>query len=232
MSSERTPVIVSWSGGKDSALVVHQLRRDPRYEIVGLVTTITAEYDRISMHGIRRAILAAQVAELGLPLFETAIAPAATNAAYEAAFLAALAQARAALPGAHTIAFGDLFLADVRAYRERLLAGREWQPLFPLWGLDTAVLARRFVTDGFRAILCCVDTEQLGAEWAGRELDHTLLDALPHGVDPCGERGEFHTCVYAGPIFRAPLALVRGACVRRDRRFEYCDLFLSATTQS
>jgi uncharacterized protein (TIGR00290 family) len=229
MAETRIPVIVSWSGGKDSALLLHYLRRDPRYEAVGLVTTITRDYERISMHGIRRSILDAQVQALGLPLYEATIPPAATNAEYEAAFLAALARARAALPTAGTIAFGDLFLEDVRAYRERLLAGREWQPLFPLWGLDTAALGREFVSNGFRAILCCVDTQQLGPEWAGREYDSALLDTLPPAVDPCGERGEFHTCVYAGPIFSQSLALARGDCVRRDRRFEYCDLILRTT---
>jgi uncharacterized protein (TIGR00290 family) len=225
----RTPVIVSWSGGKDSALLLHRLRGDSQYEVVGLVTTITAEYDRISMHGIRRAVLDAQVAQLGLPLYEASIPPAASNAAYEEAFLAALAGARTALPSVRTIAFGDLFLEDVRAYRERLLAGHDWQPLFPLWGLDTTALARQFVAEGFRAMLCCVDTEQLGPEWAGCEYDTTFLDMLPNTVDPCGERGEFHTCVYAGPIFSQPLTLERGECVRRDRRFEYCDLFVRPT---
>lgn len=222
-----TPMLLSWSGGKDSALALDALRRDPRHTVVGVVTTVTREHDRISMHGVRRDILAAQAARLGVPLYEAVIPAAASNAAYEAALLAALDRARAAHPGARTIAFGDLFLEDVRAYRERLLAASDWRPLFPLWGLDTAALARRFVAAGFRAILCCVDTTQLGAEWAGREFDAGLLDTLPPGVDPCGERGEFHTCVYAGPIFDRPLALERGERVRRDGRFEYCDLRLS-----
>ncbi len=228
----RTPIIVSWSGGKDSALLLHHLRRDPQYEVVGLVTTVTSDYDRISMHGIRRAILNAQVARLALPLYEATIPAAASNAAFEAAFLAALARAHMAFPGVHTVAFGDLFLEDVRAYRERLLAPHSWQPLFPLWGRDTAALARQFVADGFRAIVCCVDTQQLGPEWAGRDYDSELLDTLPHAVDPCGERGEFHTCVYDGPIFRQPLALERGERVLRDGRFEYCDLLVSATQSS
>ena len=228
----RTPVIVSWSGGKDSALLLHHLLHDPLYDVVGLVTTMTAEYDRISMHGIRRAILDAQVAQLRLPLNEASIPAAASNALYEAAFLTSLARARAAFPSVGTIAFGDLFLEDVRAYRERLLAPHSWQPLFPLWGLDTAPLARQFVADGFRAIVCCVDTQQLAPEWAGRDYDSEFLDTLPHAVDPCGERGEFHTCVYDGPIFRQPLALERGERVLRDGRFEYCDLRVRATQSS
>jgi len=227
----RTPIIVSWSGGKDSALLLHHLRRDPQYEVIGLVTSVTSDYDRISMHGIRRAILDAQVAQLRLPLYEASIPAAASNALYEAAFLTALARARAraAFPSVRTIAFGDLFLEDVRAYRARLLAPHSWQPLFPLWGLDTAALARQFVADGFRAIVCCVDTQQLAPEWAGRDYDAEFLDTLPHAVDPCGERGEFHTCVYRGPIFGQPLALERGERVLRDGRFEYCDLLERAT---
>jgi len=227
-------VIVSWSGGKDSALLLHHLRRDPQYEVIGLVTSATSDYDRISMHGIRRAILDAQVAQLRLLLYEASIPAAASNALYEAAFLTALARARAraAFPSVRTIAFGDLFLEDVRAYRARLLAPHSWQSLFPLWGLDTAALARQFVADGFRAIVCCVDTQQLAPEWAGRDYDSEFLDTLPQAVDPCGERGEFHTCVYGGPIFRQPLALERGERVLRDGRFEYCDLLVRATQSS
>jgi uncharacterized protein (TIGR00290 family) len=224
----RTPVIISWSGGKDSALLLQHLRDQPQYDVVGLVTTVTDHYDRISIHGVRREILHAQVAQIGLPLLEATIPPTASNASYETAFLAALGQLRAAHPGLRTIAFGDLFLDDVRVYRQQLLAGHDWQPLFPLWGLDTGDLARRFIRDGFRAIVCCADTTQLGPEWAGREFDDGFLATLPPTVDPCGERGEFHTCVYGGPIFAQPLALRRGDRVRREERFEYCDLRLEA----
>ena len=222
-----TPVLVSWSGGKDSALLLHSLLHDPRYEIAGLLTTVTSGYDRISMHGVRRDILHAQVAQLGLPLHEATIPPAASNAVYEAVLGSALAQVRATAPNLRTVAFGDLFLEDVRSYRERLFVEVAWQPVFPLWGLDTAALARRFVQDGFRAIVCCVDTAQLAAAWAGRDFDASFLDALPAGVDPCGERGEFHTCVHAGPIFAQPINLERGEHVLREGRFEYCDLQLS-----
>ena len=222
------PVVLAWSGGKDSSLALAALRADPAVEVVALLTTVTGDYDRISMHGVRRGILEAQVAELGLPLVEATIPPAATNAIYEAAFSSALDVVRELRPGVRHIAFGDLFLADVRAYREQLMARLGWEPVFPLWGKDTARLAHSFVAAGYRAILTCVDTTQLAAEFAGREFDARLLDELPASVDPCGERGEFHTCVYAGPIFRRPLALHRGERVRRDGRFEYCDLTLDA----
>jgi uncharacterized protein (TIGR00290 family) len=219
-------VVVAWSGGKDSSLALAALRADPAVEVVALLTTMTREYDRISIHGIRRAVLEAQVAALGLPLIEVSIAADATNVAYEAAFAAALAAFRHERPDVRHIAFGDLFLADVRAYRERVLAALGWTPVFPLWGMDTRSLAQEVVRCGYRAILTCVDTTQLGAEFAGREFDASLLADLPASVDPCGERGEFHTCVYAGPIFRYPLSVQAGERIRRDGRFEYCDVTL------
>ena len=228
LSSEgRTPVLVSWSGGKDSALVLHSLRQSEAYTVVGLLTTVTGAYDRISMHGVRRDILRAQVAELGLPLHEIVIPAAASNAIYEQAVAATLAQIRTVTPSIRTIAFGDLFLQDVRTYRERLLAPLGWEPMFPLWGRDTAALAREFVREGFQAIICCVDTTQLAADFAGRDFDSAFLDCLPTGVDPCGERGEFHSCVYHGPVFKHAIGLQRGERVRREGRFEYCDLRLA-----
>jgi uncharacterized protein (TIGR00290 family) len=219
-----TPVLLSWSGGKDSALALQALRVDPAVRVAGLVTTVTAGYDRIAIHGVRRSILHAQAERTGLPLFEAEIPPQASNETYEAAFAGALAEARAGEPTLEAIAFGDLFLADVRAYREALLARLGWTTRFPLWGEDTARLARRFVTDGFGAILCCVDTQQLDAAFCGRDFDDALLADLPPTCDPCGENGEFHTCVHAGPIFRAPLPLVRGERVLRDGRFACIDL--------
>jgi uncharacterized protein (TIGR00290 family) len=221
------PVALAWSGGKDSSIALAALQADPTVEVVALVTTVTGDYDRISMHGVRRSILEAQVAELGLLLVEATIPAAASNESYEEAFAAALDTLRVVRPDLRHLAFGDLFLADVRAYRERLLARLGWEPVFPLWGRDTAQLAREFVDQGYRAILTCVDTTQLGAEFSGREFDSALLADLPPTVDPCGERGEFHTCVYNGPIFRRPLALQCGERVRRDGRFEYCDLTLA-----
>ncbi len=225
--SPPTDVLLAWSGGKDSALALAELRADPAWQVVGLLTTVTRDYDRISIHGVRRAVLEAQVAAVGLPLIEATIPAAASNPVYETAFAEVLATARGRWPGLRHIAFGDLFLADVRAYRETLLGGLGWRGVFPLWGTDSTALARRFVEQGYRAILTCVDTTQLGAEFAGRELDAALLAGLPAGVDPCGERGEFHTCVYAGPVFDRQLPLVAGDRVRRDDRFEYCDVLLA-----
>lgn len=219
-------VVIAWSGGKDSAMALAALLADTRYHVVGLLTTVTREYDRISIHGVRRAVLDAQTSALGLPLIEASISRSSSNREYEAAFGSALLAARQRWPGLRHIAFGDLFLADVRAYREALLASLGWVGIFPLWGEDTTALARQFVRTGYRAILTCVDTSQLAPEFAGREFDATLLAELPAAVDPCGERGEFHTCVYAGPLFTRPLPLVAGERVRRDGRFEYCDVLL------
>jgi uncharacterized protein (TIGR00290 family) len=219
-----TPILLSWSGGKDSAWTLHALRQDPRWQVVGLVTTLTSGFDRISIHGLRRSILQAQSRAAGLPVLEASIPPQADNATYEAAFAAALAAARERWPGLQDIAFGDLFLADVRGYREALCARLGWTPRFPLFGADTAVLAREMIAGGLRATLCCIDTTQLDAGFAGREFDAALLAGLPASVDPCGERGEFHTCVHAGPMFARPLALRTGERVLRDGRFQYIDL--------
>jgi uncharacterized protein (TIGR00290 family) len=220
----RKTVVLSWSGGKDSALALDVLSRDPAMEVVGLLTSITSGYDRISVHGVRRSMLQAQVERLGLPLFEIALDPACTNDAYEAAFHVALDQIREELPEVTHIAFGDLFLEDVRGYRERLLTGTGFDPLFPIWGEDTSSVARRFIADGFSARLVCVDTTQLAADFAGREFDSELLADLPPSVDPCGERGEFHTFVSDGPSFSAAIPYVVGEKVLRDDRFMFCDI--------
>ena len=224
----RTPVALAWSGGKDSSLALAALQADPRVEVVALLTTITADFDRISIHGVRRAILRAQVHSIGLPLVESVIPAEATNVVYEEAFAASLTELRRGWPKLHHLAFGDLFLSEVRTYRESLLSRLGWTPLFPLWGRDTRELAREFIQADYRAVLTCVDTSQLGADFAGRSFDDELLSELPEGIDPCGERGEFHTCVYQGPIFRNSLALTRGERLRRDDRFEYCDFALSS----
>lgn len=219
-----TPILVSWSGGKDSALALQRLHEDPRWHVAGLVTTVTAQYDRISIHGVRRDILHAQAQRLGLPLVEASIPAQASNAVYEAAFGKALAQAKARIPHLNTVAFGDLFLADIRSYRERMLGRLGWNCDFPLWGEDTRELAGRFVDGGHRAIVCCVDTQQLDAAFCARDFDAPLLTELPPECDPCGENGEFHTCVQAGPLFGAPIRLDRGERVLRDGRFQYVDL--------
>ena len=225
-------IVLAWSGGKDSTLALAVLRADPRYRLVALLTTVTREYDRISIHGVRRAVLEAQTAALGLPLIEASISSGASNTEYEAAFAMALRTAQERWPGLCHIAFGDLFLADVRAYREALLASLGWTGVFPLWGESTAALAEQFIRTGYRAILTCVDTTQLGPEFAGRQFDATFLADLPDTVDPCGERGEFHTCVYAGPLFARPLPLITGERLRRDARFEYCDVLLAPVATS
>jgi uncharacterized protein (TIGR00290 family) len=220
----RKSVVLSWSGGKDSALALDALSRDPELEVVGLLTSVTRNYNRISVHGVRRAMLDAQVERLGLPLFEIPLDPSCTNEAYEAAFHAALEGIRRELPDVRYLAFGDLFLEDVRAYRERLLASSGFEPLFPIWGLDTTSLARRFIADGFAARVVCVDTTQLDASFAGRLFDEQLLADLPVTADPCGERGEFHTFVSDGPPFSAPIPYHVGETVLRDERFMFCDI--------
>lgn len=218
-----TPIVLSWSGGKDSAWALHVLRGDPRWQVAGLLTTVTAGYERVSIHGLRREVLHAQAAAAGLPVAEARIPPRADNAAYEAAFGAALE----GYDGVRHIAFGDLFLADVRAYREALCARLGWTPVFPLFGADTAELAREMIGGGLRATLCCIDTTQLDAGFAGRGFDADLLADLPDGVDPCGERGEFHTCATAGPMFERAVAVRAGERVLRDDRFQYVDLHLA-----
>ena len=217
-------VLLSWSGGKDAAWTLHALQQGGAHEVVGLVTTVTEGYERIAMHGIRREILQAQAAAAGLPVIEARMPQQADNAAYEASFAAALAEARRRWPGLAHIAFGDLFLEDVKAWRDALCARLGWTPLYPLFGRDTADLAREMLAGGLRATLCCVDTQQLDGDFSGRDFNARLLDELPAEVDPCGERGEFHTCVSAGPMFTRPLALHRGERVLRDGRFAYTDL--------
>ena len=220
----RKQVLLSWSGGKDSALALQALRADSKIQVAGLLTSVTRDYERISVHGVRRSLLERQAERLRLPLFTIELDPATTNDAYEKAFLAALERVRRDLPGVTAIAFGDLFLADVREYRERLLGSTGFEPIFPIWGLDTADLARRFVRDGFAARIVCVDTTQLDGAFAHRVFDDSLLADLPPGVDPCGERGEFHTFVSDGPGYDGPVEYTVGETVLRDERFAYGDL--------
>lgn len=221
------PLLLSWSGGKDAAWALHVLRLREDVHVVGLLTTLTEGHERVSMQGIRRDVLHAQARATGLPLIEAWIPQHADNARYEASFAQGLDEARTRWPGLSTIAFGDLLLADIRAWREALCARLGWAPRFPLFGADTAALARTMIAGGLHASVCCVDTQQLPADFAGRQFDAALLDALPPGCDPCGENGEFHTCVAAGPMFAQPLTLERGQTVLRDGRFAYTDFRLA-----
>ena len=216
----RAPFALSWSGGKDSALALWTLRRR-LLEPEALVTTVTETYERISMHGVRRELLARQAEAVRIPLVEVMIPPSCVNALYEARM--AQAFATAPLSDVEAVAFGDLFLEDVRAYREERLAAAGRRGLFPLWGQDTTALAREFIDAGFEATLVCVDPRALDASFAGRDYDARLLADLPPGVDPCGENGEFHTFVSAGPVFAAPISCDRGEIVKRDE-FVFCDL--------
>ena len=219
-----TPTALSWSGGKDSALALHSLLTDPAVEVRGLLTTITDGYDRVSMHGVRQALVSAQADAIGVPLWTVRIPQAATNDQYEHAMLEGFEAMHAA--GIEEIAFGDLFLEDVRAYRERLVARSALRPAFPLWGKSTAKLAHQFTECGFKAVLVCVDPRQIDVSHCGSEFDATLLRSLPTTADPCGENGEFHTFVYDGPMFRAPIVTQRGVVVERDG-FVFCDLLPS-----
>lgn len=225
----RQPVIIAWSGGKDCLMALERLHADPQWQPCALLTTVTREFGRVSMHGIRNDVLHAQAAALGLPLIECALAWPSSNADYEAAMAQALQDAHDRFDGVRHCAFGDLFLADVRTYREAQLARAGWTGVFPLWGSDTHELSRAFIAGGHRAVLTCVDTTQLDARFSGRDYDATLLDELPAAVDPCGEHGEFHTLSCAGPLFARPLSLQRGESVLRDGRFQYTDFLLART---
>jgi uncharacterized protein (TIGR00290 family) len=220
-------IALSWSGGKDSALALHVLRREQGVEPVALVTTVTEDYGRVSMHGVRRALVRAQADAAGVPLVEVGIPAACPNDVYEGRMAQALGLPPLADVG--TFAFADLFLADIRAYREQRLAGIGRAAAFPLWGRDTRALALELVAAGFEAILVCVDPARLDASFAGRAYDDALLADLPAGVDPCGEHGEFHTFVHAGPIFERPVAVERGETVARDG-FVFCDLLPAGGT--
>ncbi len=225
--SPEQPIALSWSGGKDSALALRALREELGAEPVALLTTLTEDYDRISMHAVRSELLRAQARAAGIELVEIGIPAACVNEVYEERMARALASPP--LDGAPTIAFADLFLEDVRAYREERLALAGRSALFPLWGRDTAELAREFIAAGFEATLVCVDPTRLDPSFAGRAFDAELLSDLPDGVDPCGENGEFHTFVHAGPIFDSPVECELGEVVMRDG-FAFQDLVPAAST--
>jgi uncharacterized protein (TIGR00290 family) len=213
---DATPAL-SWSGGKDSALALRALAARPQ----ALITTVTADYGRISMHGVRRELLRAQAGAAGVPLVEVEIPATCSNEEYERRMGAALSEPP--LRDVEEIAFGDLFLEDIREYRETRLAQVGKRAVFPVWGRDTTELAREFIAAGFEAVLVCVDPAKLDASFAGRSFGEQLLADLPPHVDPCGENGEFHTFVHAGPIFDAPIPCEVGERVERGG-FAFCDV--------
>lgn len=214
--------VVAWSGGKDSALALYETLSSGRYEVVELLTTVNRDYDRISIHGVRRVLLEQQAKALGIPLEKTFISKGASDAEYENEFLKALKRQRDS--GVSSVVFGDIFLEDVRKYRERILATAGMNGVFPLWKKDTQALARRFVSLGFKAVITSVDSNVLGKDFVGREYDERFLSDLPENVDLCGENGEFHSFVYDGPIFHERVSFVKGERVLRENRFYYCDL--------
>jgi uncharacterized protein (TIGR00290 family) len=219
--STRTKILFGWSGGKDSALALREVLKSGRYEIAALLTTCTEGYDRVSMHGVRCGLLDQQAAELGLPLRKVFIPQHSSNDEYETRMKAALAEYRDT--GIGCVAFGDLYLEDIRQYRDRMLDSIGMKALYPIWGFNTRTLARRFVSDGFEATLVCVDPRALDGSFAGRKFDDVLLDELPPSVDPCGENGEFHTFVSNAPMFRNPMRCAPGEIVLRDG-FYFSDL--------
>jgi len=227
ISMIKDKVILAWSGGKDSAMTLYDLNRREGVEITTLLTTITEGFNRISMHGVRRELLLKQAEAVGYPLEEIAIPEKCTNEVYEQRMRQALEKHYR--KGIRYAAFGDLFLEDIRDYREERMARIGMQCLFPLWGRPTAALASEFIDLGFRAIVACVDTEVLSHDFSGREYDRDFLKHLPPGVDPCAENGEFHTFVYDGPVFGFPIEVRRGEKVLRDDRFCFCDLDLIDT---
>jgi len=213
------PVLSCWSGGKDSCLALYEIQK--RQRVAGLLTTVTRDFDRISMHGVRRLLLQRQAESLGLPLHEVFISKGASNNEYEAAMEKAFESFRQ--QGVSEIVFGDLFLEDIRAYRDRLLARLQMRGLYPVWDRDTARTIRKFLDLGFKTAVVCVDPKKLDRSFVGRVLDDQFLSQLPAGIDPCGENGEFHTFVFDGPIFRRPVAFTFGEIVERDS-FWFADL--------
>ena len=220
----RLRTLLSWSSGKDSAWALHTLRNDQRYDVVGLMTTINGVADRVAMHAVRTELLRRQADAAGLPVRELSIPSPCSNEQYEAVMRQAIETAKA--EAIDCFAFGDLFLQDIREYREKQLQGTGLTPLFPIWGRDTHALAREMIAGGLRARITCVDPRVLPADLAGREFDLQLLHDLPDTADPCGERGEFHTFAYDGPMFRAPIAISSGEIVTRDG-FVFADLIPS-----
>lgn len=225
--------VLAWSGGKDSAMALWRVMQENEFEVSGLLTTISLPYERISMHGVRRSLLKAQAASIGLPLF-TAEVSQKTNDEYETVMLAVFQKLKA--QGVSHIIFGDIFLEDLRVYREQLLARAGLEGVFPLWKEETVELARYFLRENFRTITCCINDAKLDAAWCGKEFDEQFLDELPEDVDPCGENGEFHTFCFDGPVFKTAVAFEKREIVYRPlelksadhttetKGFWYCDL--------
>jgi uncharacterized protein (TIGR00290 family) len=217
----RTSVVMSWSGGKDSCIALHDIQKTEEYRVAALLTTLTRDYDRISMHGVRRILLEQQADSLGLPLREVFISKGASNQEYETAMEEAFSAYRE--QGIDSIVFGDLFLEDIKAYREQFLARHNMRGLFPVWKRDTPGFIKRFIELGFKAVVTCVDSKALDQSYAGRLIDKDFLSSLPVDVDPCGENGEFHSFVYDGPIFKNAVKFSIGDTVLRET-FWFCDL--------
>jgi uncharacterized protein (TIGR00290 family) len=215
------PVLMSWSGGKDSCLALYEIQQSTDYRVLALLTTVTRDYDRISMHGVRRVLLEKQAASLGLPLHQVLISKGATNEEYESKMAEAFRAYRE--NGVDSVMFGDLFLEDIRVYREQFLARHNMQGIYPVWQRDTTEFIREFIELGFKAVVSCVDSKALDQSFAGRIIDEEFLSSLPANVDPCGENGEFHTFVYDGPSFAQPVKFSIGETVSRDG-FWFCDL--------
>jgi len=215
-------VLLSWSGGKDSALSLYELQKTDTYEIYALLTTITEDYDRISMHGVRRVLLEQQAASVRIPLEKVFISKNTSNKEYESKMQEICEKYVNA--GISTVGFGDIHLEDVRKYREDNLKKIGMKALFPLWKKDTGTLARTFIDSGFKAVVTCVDSQVLGKNFVGRNFDEQFLSELPPSVDPCGENGEFHLFVFDGPVFKAKISCTVGDIVLRENRFYYCDV--------
>ncbi len=218
----RKNILISWSGGKDSSLALYEIQKSRDYEVAALITTITSDYDRVSMHGLRTVLLDEQAEYLNIPLEKVFISKNASNDEYESRLKEVLLKYKQL--GIRDVVFGDLFLEEIKKYREDLLGKIEMECVFPIWKRDTVKLAKRFIELGFKAITVCVDSNVLGKEFAGREFDEHFLDDLPKAIDPCGENGEFHTFTYDGPVFNTPISHELGEIVLRDERFYYCDI--------
>lgn len=215
-------VLFGFSGGKDSCLALHEIMKFGEYQVLALLTTLTEDYRRISMHGVSESLLDRQVLSIGCKQEKVWIPPQAVNEVYESRMLEVLEHYKSM--GINRVVFGDIFLADIREYRERQLARVGLQGLFPLWGRDSGDLASQFVSQGFRGITCCVDSDQLAPSFVGNQMGAAFFQRLPATADPCGENGEYHSFVYDGPIFSRPLEVETGEIVLRDQRFYFCDL--------